>query len=97
VTTQVRYKTTIEIADDLFHRAQKLARERTGGANPDGGIDLVLTRNGEKIAVQCKHCKTWNIGVSKIHFPLPHLGPVASRHPTLPNLDPSSTAVAMIY
>jgi HJR/Mrr/RecB family endonuclease len=37
-----------------------------GGANPDGGIDLVLTKDGVTTAVQCKQWKTWNVGVKAI-------------------------------
>jgi HJR/Mrr/RecB family endonuclease len=40
--------------------------ERRGGAKPDGGIDLVLNRPGERIAVQCKQWKTSNVGVKPI-------------------------------
>ena len=40
--------------------------ERRGGANPDGGIDLVIEKDGEQIAVQCKHWKTWRIGVKEV-------------------------------
>jgi HJR/Mrr/RecB family endonuclease len=40
--------------------------ERRGGANPDGGVDLVLRRAGERIAVQCKQWKTWNVGVKPV-------------------------------
>ena len=32
---------------------------RRGGANPDGGIDLVIEKDGETAAVQCKQWKTW--------------------------------------
>src|SRR6202000_1139829 len=33
-------------------------------SNPDGGLDLVLTDSaGERIGVQCKHWKSWNVGV----------------------------------
>lgn len=39
---------------------------RKGGANPDGGIDLILEKNGERIAVQCKHWKAWKVGVAKL-------------------------------
>jgi YVTN family beta-propeller protein len=28
----------------------------------DGGIDLILTREGERIFVQCKHWKAWQVG-----------------------------------
>ena len=27
---------------------------RKGGANPDGGIDLIIEKDGQTIAVQCK-------------------------------------------
>lgn len=39
---------------------------RRGGANPDGGIDLVIERAGETVAVQCKQWKTWNVGVKAV-------------------------------
>ncbi len=35
--------------------------ERRGGARADDGIDLILERNGERTAVQCKHWKTWKV------------------------------------
>lgn len=31
------------------------AVQRSGGANPDGGADILATRNGRKAVVQCKH------------------------------------------
>jgi restriction system protein len=37
-----------------------------GGANPDGGIDLVIEKEGRQKAVQCKHWKTWNVGVKTV-------------------------------
>jgi len=39
---------------------------RTGGANPDGGIDLELTRGAERIAVQCKHWQAGEVGVKVV-------------------------------
>lgn len=39
---------------------------RRGGANADGGIDLVLEKEAERIAVQCKQWKTWNVGVRPV-------------------------------
>jgi restriction system protein len=39
---------------------------RRGGANPDGGIDLVVERNGWMAAIQCKQWKTWNVGVKSV-------------------------------
>lgn len=41
--------------------------ERRGGANADGGIDLVARRSGEPdLAVQCKHWRAWNLGVARV-------------------------------
>lgn len=37
-----------------------------GGANPDGGIDLVIEKTGQQKAVQCKQWKTWNVGVKAV-------------------------------
>src|ERR1043166_55627 len=39
---------------------------RRGGANPDGGIDLIIDKNGEQMAVQCKHWKTRDVGVRPV-------------------------------
>lgn len=39
---------------------------RRGGANPDGGIDLILEKDGQQTAVQCKQWKTWNVGVRAV-------------------------------
>jgi Restriction endonuclease/Topoisomerase DNA binding C4 zinc finger len=35
--------------------------ERRGGAHPDGGVDLIATKDSGTILVQCKHWKTWEI------------------------------------
>jgi len=34
---------------------------RRGGANPDGGIDLVLQDASGQTAVQCKHWRSWKV------------------------------------
>ncbi|MSR65641.1 MAG: hypothetical protein EXS18_07675 [Verrucomicrobiae bacterium] len=34
---------------------------RKGGAHADGGIDLVIEKDGLKLGVQCKHWRTWNV------------------------------------
>ena len=38
----------------------------TGGGGPDGGVDLLLKREGERALVQCKHWKTWRVGVAVV-------------------------------
>lgn len=35
-------------------------------AGPDGGVDLVLRKDGEKTYVQCKHWKSYKVGVDKV-------------------------------
>jgi restriction system protein len=37
--------------------------EECGGSGPDGGVDLRLTRGNERVLVQCKHWKSWKVGV----------------------------------
>jgi HJR/Mrr/RecB family endonuclease len=39
---------------------------RLGGANPDGGIDLIIEKDGQRTAIQCKHWKSWNVNVRGI-------------------------------
>lgn len=39
---------------------------RRGGANPDGGIDLIVEKDGQRSAIQCKQWKTWNVGVKAV-------------------------------
>ncbi len=40
--------------------------EHRGGANPDGGIDLVVENADGCVAVQCKHWGKWKCGVSVV-------------------------------
>lgn len=35
-------------------------------AGPDGGVDLVLRKDGEKTYVQCKHWKSYKVSVDKV-------------------------------
>ena len=50
----------------LVYRKLGYTATRRGGANPDGGIDLVIEKDGQKIAVQCKHWKNWNVDVKAV-------------------------------
>ena len=34
---------------------------RKGGAQPDGGVDLIADKGSERILVQCKHWRTWTV------------------------------------
>jgi len=40
--------------------------ERLGGAKADGGVDLLVEEGGRRIVVQCKHWRTWSVGVRHI-------------------------------
>lgn len=40
--------------------------ETRGGAQPDGGIDLVVETEGARMAVQCKKWATWKCGVAVV-------------------------------
>ena len=50
----------------LMYRKQGYAVTRRGGANADGGIDLIIEKDGVRKAVQCKQWKTWNVGVKAV-------------------------------
>lgn len=38
----------------------------TGGNGPDGGVDLVLSKDGERFLVQCKQWKAYKVGVEVV-------------------------------
>lgn len=40
--------------------------EEVGGSAPDGGVDLVLHRQGSRVVVQCKRWKSAQVGVTLI-------------------------------
>ncbi|MBU0537536.1 MAG: restriction endonuclease [Gammaproteobacteria bacterium] len=44
-------------------REQGFQVEERGRGGPDGGVDLVLIKGGEKYLVQCKHWRSLKIGV----------------------------------
>jgi restriction system protein len=48
------------------YRRQGYAVEEVGGSAPDGGIDLLLRRQRQKVIVQCKRWKSAQVGVSLI-------------------------------
>jgi restriction system protein len=50
----------------VVYRKRGYTVSRRGGANPDGGIDLIVSKDGETKAVQCKQWKTWKVGVSPV-------------------------------
>jgi len=53
------------LVGELF-RSGGYGVEMRGGANADGGIDLVVTMDELSMPVQCKHWKTWTCGVAVV-------------------------------
>ena len=53
------------LVGEAFRRKGYTVHER-GQNGPDGGVDLELYRGTDKILVQCKHWKTWKVGVGPI-------------------------------
>jgi HJR/Mrr/RecB family endonuclease len=51
---------------ELIYRQRGFTVSRLGGANPDGGVDLIVKSPSETFAVQCKHWRTWTVGVKEI-------------------------------
>lgn len=51
-----------ELVGESYRRKGYRVTE-TGGGGTDGGVDLVLNKDGEKILVQCKHWRTGQVGV----------------------------------
>jgi len=47
-------------------RLQGYSVVETGGGGADGGVDLVLTKAGEKFLVQCKQWKAFRVGVDVV-------------------------------
>lgn len=50
----------------LLFDAEGFVVECYGGANADGGIDLVATKNNVTFGIQCKHWKTWRVGIKEV-------------------------------
>jgi restriction system protein len=48
------------------YRRQGYAVTQRGGPQPDGGIDLELRRDGERLIVQCKHWLNREVPVQKV-------------------------------
>jgi restriction system protein len=53
------------LAGEAFRR-QGYTVEETGLGGADGGIDLILHKNGQTTLVQCKQWKNWQVGVKVV-------------------------------
>jgi restriction system protein len=54
-----------ELVGEAYRRQGYTVRENAG-AGPDGGIDLVLSKDGNTLLVQCKQWRTWKVGVKVV-------------------------------
>lgn len=52
------------VAEHFQRKGFKVTRE--GGNGPDGGVDLVLRKGGEKHLVQCKQWRAYQVGVQPV-------------------------------
>jgi restriction system protein len=53
------------LVGEAFRRKGYTVTE-TGGGGADGGVDLVLSRGGERFLVQCKQWKAFKVGVTTV-------------------------------
>ncbi len=51
---------------EVLYRRRGYEVERRGGANPDGGIDLIVEKDGERTAVQCKHWRREDVKLGQM-------------------------------
>lgn len=54
-----------QLVGEAFRR-QGFTVDETGGAQADGGVDLVLRREGERFLVQCKQWRAYRVGVGVV-------------------------------
>ena len=62
---QISWRQFEQLAGEAFRR-QGYAVEETGLGGADGGIDLVLRKNGQLTLVQCKQWQNWQVGVKVV-------------------------------
>jgi restriction system protein len=53
------------LVGEAYRRQGYAVLQETGGGGPDGGIDLVLLKDGKHV-VQCKHLKAYRVGVKEV-------------------------------
>jgi restriction system protein len=62
---QMSWRQFEQLTGEAFRR-QGYAVEETGLGGPDGGIDLILRKNGQTILVQCKQWQCRKVGVKLV-------------------------------
>jgi restriction system protein len=54
-----------ELVGEAYRRLGYTVKENSG-PGPDGGVDLTLRKDGDRVLVQCKHWKTMKVGVKTV-------------------------------
>ncbi len=54
------------LVGEAYRRQGYAVSRATGDGGPDGGVDLVLKKDGSTVLVQCKQWKAWKVGVSVV-------------------------------
>jgi len=62
---QMSWRQFEQLAGEAFRR-QGYAVEETGLGGADGGIDLILRKDGKTTLVQCKQWQNWQVGVKVV-------------------------------
>lgn len=68
-TTNLRLLDSSEfewLVGEMFRREGWFVEERGRSDGPDGNIDLELTRQGQRVIVQCKRWQSWVVSVDEI-------------------------------
>jgi restriction system protein len=63
--TSMSWRDFERLVGEVF-RGQGFTVSGFGGQGPDGGVDLGLTRNGQRFLVQCKHWRKRQVGVTVV-------------------------------
>jgi restriction system protein len=61
----MRWRDFERLVGEVFRR-QGFTVSGFGGQGPDGGVDLGLTKNGQRYLVQCKHWRTRQVPVTVV-------------------------------
>jgi restriction system protein len=63
--TSMSWRDFERLVGEVFRR-QGFVVSGFGGQGPDGGVDLGLTKNGQRYLVQCKHWRKRQVGVTVV-------------------------------
>jgi restriction system protein len=63
--TSMSWRDFEKLVGEVFRR-QGFTVSGFGGQGPDGGVDLGLTKNGQRFLVQCKHWRKRQVGVTVV-------------------------------